>query len=87
MIKAYRKKPVAFSAVQYTGDEDSFFEVQKFVGRAFIPYSFNGFENSCGIKTLEGAHVVIPGDFVIRGVQGEFYPCKADIFRQTYEEV
>jgi hypothetical protein len=37
------------------------------------------------IQTLEGKHIVTPGDFVIRGVSGEFYPCKPDIFRQTYE--
>ena len=37
------------------------------------------------IATLEGAHWVTPGDYVIRGVQGEFYPCKPDIFSATYE--
>ncbi|AMS02456.1 hypothetical protein SEA_LORDFARQUAAD_57 [Gordonia phage LordFarquaad] len=39
------------------------------------------------IATLEGGHWVSPGDFVIRGVQGEFYPCKPDIFAATYDEV
>lgn len=39
------------------------------------------------IATLEGGHWVSPGDFVIRGVKGEFYPCKPDIFADTYEEV
>ena len=37
------------------------------------------------IATLEGGHWVTPGDFIIRGVQGEFYPCKSDIFEATYE--
>ena len=39
------------------------------------------------IATLEGGHWVTPGDWVIRGVQGEFYPCKSDVFEATYERV
>jgi hypothetical protein len=39
------------------------------------------------IGTLEGGHIVCPGDWIIKGVQGEFYPCKPDIFKKTYEEV
>ena len=39
------------------------------------------------IDTLEGGHIVCPGDWIITGVQGEFYPCKPDIFALTYEEV
>lgn len=39
------------------------------------------------IDTLEGGHTVCPGDYIIRGIQGEFYPCKPDIFAATYEEV
>ena len=44
-------------------------------------------DGSMVIATLEGGHWVEPGDYVIRGVAGEFYPCKPDIFHQTYEEV
>lgn len=39
------------------------------------------------IDTLEGGHNVCPGDFIIQGVHGEYYPCKPDIFEKTYEEV
>lgn len=39
----------------------------------------------CG--TLEGVHTVTPGDYIIQGVQGEIYPCKPDIFEETYEKV
>jgi len=39
------------------------------------------------IDTLEGGHTVCPGDWIIKGVNGEFYPCKPDIFEKTYEEV
>ena len=39
------------------------------------------------IDTLEGGHIVCPSDWIIEGVKGEFYPCKPDIFEQTYELV
>lgn len=39
------------------------------------------------IDTLEGGHIVCPGDWIIKGIKGEYYPCKPDIFRQTYEPV
>jgi len=39
------------------------------------------------IDTLEGGHIVCPGDWIIKGIQGEYYPCKPDIFEQTYEKV
>lgn len=45
------------------------------------------FDGSLYIGTLEGVHRASPGDMIIRGVQGEMYPCKPDIFAQTYEEV
>ena len=48
-------------------------------------YSIN--EAYCEIKTLEGVHRCNGGDYVIKGIKGELYPCKADIFNQTYEEV
>ena len=45
------------------------------------------FHNHGWIDTLEGGHTVCPGDWVIKGVAGEFYPCKPDIFEATYEPV
>lgn len=39
------------------------------------------------IPTLEGNHIASPGDFIVRGVDGECYPCKPDIFQKTYERV
>lgn len=39
------------------------------------------------VDTKEGGHIVCPGDWIIRGIKGEFYPCKPDIFEQTYEEI
>jgi hypothetical protein len=87
MIKKYVKKPVVIEAVKYDGTYDSFLEVQEFVGENFIPYYLSGSVGSIGIKTLEGNHEAITGDYIIKGVKGEFYPCKSDIFMMTYEEV
>ena len=76
----YRKKPVEVEAIQLTPLNIS--AVEKFVGGdAGIGPS------GLVIATLEGAMHASIGDYIIKGVQGEFYPCKPDIFHQTYEEV
>ena len=75
----YRKKPVVVEAVQFTGNFD---EIEKFVGG---DAEFRG--GTLVVATLEGAMRAWPGDFIIKGVQGEFYPCKPDIFEATYEAV
>lgn len=74
----YTKKPVTVEAVQFTGD--NWQEIQRFVPESVRIYDMNGFR----IKTLEGEMKVSTGDFIIKGVKGEFYPCKPDIFQQTY---
>ena len=86
MIKKYRKKPVVIEAIQYHMAETNKAEIMKFIGSA--EYSENMFDDDgIQIKTLEGTMQVSPADFVIKGVQGEFYPCKPDIFELTYEEI
>jgi hypothetical protein len=82
MIRKYRKKPVVIEALQWRGSPDNL-ALREFVGEALY---FDGLAENPFIGTLEGDHLVSPGDFVIKGVQGEFYPCKPDIFEQTYEE-
>jgi len=79
-VNKYRKKPVEVEAVQFT--PLSIEACEEFVG-GDLGRGVDGWV----ISTLEGAMLVTPGDFIIRGVQGEFYPCKPDIFEQTYEEV
>jgi len=92
----YRKKPVVIDAVQWMtlGDHPSvrgtsYAEVSRVLGTSGCsreePYW--GWHVMGMIDTLEGAHAVIPGDWVITGVRGEVYPCKDGIFRETYEEV
>lgn len=87
MIKQYRKKSVVIEAIQYTGDYDSFCKIQDFIGQDFIPYTMDSDIKTCGVKTLEGIMVISINDFVIKGINGEFYPCKPYIFEKTYEEV
>lgn len=83
MIKTFVKKPVQVQAIQWTGD--NYEEIIDFVGSASFPYSFD--DGEIIIETLEGAVAARRGDWIIRGVNGEFYPCKPDIFEKTYEEV
>jgi hypothetical protein len=81
MLK-FRKKPVVVEAVQFTGANAE--ECCKFIGRERLNSCGDGY---IGIRTLEGSMTATPGDWIIRGVKGEFYPCKPDIFEQTYEAV
>jgi hypothetical protein len=91
----YRKKPVVIDAVQWTGTNkremydfltvDTFSEedMQAYKNNFYIDHS--KVEGGLIIKTLEGEHLATIGDYIIRGVKGEYYPCKEDIFHQTYE--
>jgi hypothetical protein len=77
----YRKKPVVVDALQWNGDNTE--EVLRFCD------SFGTYETNpaiLSIKTLEGVMTASRGDYIIKGVNGEFYPCKPDIFNKTYEE-
>ncbi len=74
----YRKKPIVIEAQQWhTGDPP--------IGPMRREGTFLGGVASYEIPTLEGAHLVTDGDWIIKGIAGEFYPCKPDIFEQTYE--
>jgi len=78
----YRKKPVVIDAVQFIGENHN--EIAEFIGDAGCRSHSTG---SITISTLEGAMNASKGDFIIKGVNGEFYPCKPDIFHKTYEAV
>jgi hypothetical protein len=79
----FRKKPVVIEAVQWTGENAA--ELNAFMGGALALHPIH----TCSpvIHTLEGDHLATRGDWIIKGVKGEFYPCKPDIFAATYEEV
>lgn len=103
MIKKYRKKPVTIEAILWTGknhievsafiNNESYAEALKEYDRCFpdklcrdVHKDIIKREGFC-IETLEGNMKAKIGDYIIKGVNGEFYPCKPDIFAKTYEEV
>ena len=82
----YRKKPVVIEAVQLKDLEiPNLIEIQQFVGLGKDIFKVE--KDGLIINTLEGDMKASIGDFIIKGVNGEFYPCKPDIFEKTYEEV
>ncbi len=78
----YRKKPVMIEAVQFTGS--NYREVDDMVGR---PTNWEGAPDTFLVQTLEGEMTARVGDWLIKGVRGELYPCKPDIFEETYEPI
>ncbi len=80
LAKQYRKKPVAIEAWEWDGDACSFKHVPDWL---HVDQDDGGYH----IETLEGNMYISPGDFIIRGIAGEVYPCKPDIFHRSYEEV
>lgn len=91
----YRKKPVEIEAIQWDGANHR--EMFNFLGGEDTDYitasglnfyiDWAKVEGGLIIKTLEGEHIASVGDYIIKGVKGEFYPCKPDIFELTYEKV
>lgn len=84
----YRKKPVEISAIQWLGNNLD--ECINFLGNSFGGYTCDRHSNGkCEITilTLEGRHIASKNDYLIEGIVGEHYPCKPDIFEQTYEKI
>ena len=90
----FRKKPVVIEAHQWSHRADSFFTAPSWLraahdlnsealGSFFVPTG----SKDAFIRTLEGRMRTSPGDWIIKGVKGELYPCKPDIFQQTYDPV
>jgi hypothetical protein len=82
----YRKKPVVVEAIQYNGRNSA--DIFEFCGK---PYDRHVREpvgkDYLEIVTLEGVMKAEPGYYIIKGINGEFYPCKPDIFLKTYEPI
>lgn len=90
-MTAYRKKPVVVEAIQFVHGVSTKREMLEFCPDANIG-TVNGELDTTDLRwfvipTLEGNMNVSDFDYIIRGVQGEFYPCKPDIFAETYEAV
>lgn len=85
-VSQYRKKPVVIQAMQWTGDKPSaLIEWAQGLGGLTVGWVVDGATKTVIIPTLEGYMTADPGDWIIRGVKGEFYPCKPDIFEATYD--
>ncbi len=79
----FRKKPVVIDAIQFDGTNGE--EIETFTNGAARRLATHN--PLMVISTLEGEHQARTGDWIIRGIAGEFYPCKPDIFEATYEKV
>ena len=100
MVKKYRKKPVEIEAIELVKSSKGVKEALEFMGQSVDMSTRVNAEKFCDylnekvypkngleIETLEGTMLASFGDYIIKGVNGEFYPCKYDIFEKTYEEV
>jgi hypothetical protein len=91
MATRYRKKPVVIEAMLFDGSAESGEAVEAWIGEAgAFGYASRGREEpywGVEIRTLEGTMTADPGDYVIRGTKGEFYPCKPGPFANTFEPV
>lgn len=97
MIKKYMKRPVTIEAIKFEYTDKSIQELKDWLGSEFVSCGKERRMDAKGwlqIGTLEDGHgqnkithVATEGDYIIKGVQGEFYACKPDIFYQTYQEI
>lgn len=83
-VKTYRKKPVEIEAMVFT--EEHHYALSEWMNHDVSFDDENG-KFIAIIPTLEGDHIANDGDYIIKGVKGEFYPCKPDIFKMTYDEM
>ena len=81
----YRKKPVEIEAIQWTGDNRD--EIWEFCPLSYFNTDLETGMLSLMVQTLEGSMQASIGDYIIKGIKGEFYPCKPDIFDMTYDKV
>lgn len=79
----YRKKPIEISAIIYTGTPSNITKLTHFLGVDDLSINADGLV----IPTLEGNMLASLGDYIIKGIAGEFYPCKPSIFNASYTRV
>ena len=84
-MQKFVKKPVVIEAIQYDGINIT--EVEDFVGAKLPSVWLSVEDTQLVIPTLEGDMKVSKGDYIIKGIKGEFYPCKPDVFKQSYNMI
>lgn len=77
----YQKKPLVVQAIRFDGGWTK--ELEQFLGHNFL----GEHEDGLHVLTLHGRSVAKPGDYLIRGIKNEVYPCKPDVFEKTYEPI
>jgi hypothetical protein len=85
-MKKYRKKPVVVEAILIPDKSEEAYAIRDHLRRLGADIDLS-LAPGMAIRTLEGMMHANPGDYIIKGIKGEFYPCKPDIFEQTYEVV
>lgn len=85
MVKRYKTKPCVIEAIQWTGDNVE--EIKEYIGKSFLgdPIIGSSHNHSILILTLEGIMCASENDYIIKGLGGEFYPCKPDVFEKKYK--
>lgn len=83
MPRLYRKRPVTVEAVQYLENRANIGEVIDFLIQGKVHHLIK--QEGIIIRTLEGDMLAVPGDYIIKGIKSEFYPCKSQIFEASYE--
>ena len=86
MAKKYVKKPIPVEAIQIEQGLDAQIKLDEFLGNANVSCMYSSENITVIIHTLEGNMAAHLGDYIIKGVKGEFYPCRKDIFEETYVE-
>jgi hypothetical protein len=86
-VMKYRKKPVVIDAIKWDGSKSAMEELTSLGLVGTYNISDKGIYTAIAIRTLEGTMTGVIGDWIIKGIKGEFYPIKDSIFRETYEAV
>ena len=86
-VTKFRKKPVVIEAMLWDGTTQGATPIIEWSNATVKYWCDEGGTHYLAVETLEGRMLANPGDWIIRGVQGEFYPCKPDVFEATYEAV
>ena len=84
----YRKKPVVIEAVEFLDTTERIAELSDFITDQDLRIDYSDTSNpKLKLQTLEGTVTASVGDYIIKGINGEFYPCKPDIFKKTYDPI
>jgi len=87
-MRQFRKKPIVIEAIQFFDQPEEIIAIQEFMGNTDLTIDYADVDDlKLKIETLEGIMDASLGDWIIKGVKGEFYPCKPDVFDKSYNEV